>query len=284
MNTRVGQASLNVLSRRSAIHLLSMGAAATILHACQVAPPGIAERLGDAAVALGLLEHPTPPLRVDVLVDATVHSPGSPAGFMAALAAVVPPLVATLGTLRVWQLTDDGAALLGGFQAAPTSQVGTPARRRHLAIEQQRALSVLGGMREQFTRTQGVASPLCAALSMIGAETTPPGRRHIVLLSDLAEYSNSGLRMDWECPPLPSLVVVARWLDTNHYLRPGSLQNVRVHATLFRAVANPRCPTNVLSHHEQLQALWANILVRAGAQPTFQTTSITSNDLQGEKS
>jgi len=243
----------------------------------------------DTAVEFGLRDRVVVPVAVDVLLDPTLESPGQVATWESTFAVVLPVVLSSNGLLRAWVVTPDGVALVASFVAAPNTRPGTPARIAYETAERQRATDTFTPVARFLQRPAGARSPLFAVLTMVAAETTPNAQRHLVVVSDGREYDRDDRRqavfegVDWECQPITPFPVLTRLLDREHFLLPGTLRDVGVHWTYFRASRTPRCRGHEQVRQDDLTMRWRDILQRAGASTTFSTGPITSDLLKGAK-
>lgn len=252
---------------------------AVALCGCGEAPRQVLASASDAAAEFGLRERVVVPVAVDVVLDPTLDAPGRVATWDATSAVVLPVVMSSMGLLRAWVVTPEGAVLVASYVPQPNTRPGTPARIAYEKAERARAVEVLNPVAVFLHRPAGARSPLFAALTTVAAETTPNAQRHLVVVSDGLEYD----RIDWECQPITPLPTLTRLLDREHYLLPGSMQKIGVHWTYFRATRTPRCAGHEQVRQDDLTTRWREVLQRAGASPTFSTGAITTDDLKGAK-
>lgn len=249
-----------------------------VLSGCGDAPRKVLASASDAAAEFGLRQRVVVPVVVDVVLDPTLDAPGRVATWDATREVALPVVLSSMGFLRAWVVTPEGVVLVASFTPQPNTRPGTPARIAHEKAERSRAATVFQSVAVFLQRPAGARSPLFAALTTVVAETTPSNAlRHTVLVSDGLVYD----QVDWECLPITPLPALVRFLDREHYLLPGSMQQVRVHWTYFRTTRTPRCPGHAQVRQDDVTARWREVLQRAGATPTFSTGPITKDDLKG---
>lgn len=208
-----------------------------------------------------------PPLIVDVIVDASVDAPGSPATLRETLGVLAPVLVDRGGVLRVWGLGESAATSRCYVTLLVTRD--DPTVPPNLRTQAGRALQAY------FSGPPPRRSPLVDVIATVALETSPPGDRVIVLISDLAEMSSHG-RFEVSTPT-PALFVAA--LRRDGVLPPRSLAGVRVVCSYSRLGVHTASPQKVLALRDVFRAA----LIAGGAERVvFSTGPLQPNDLRKE--
>jgi len=107
------------------------------------------------------------------------------------------------------------------------------------------------------------ASPIAESLTLLSWQEVQTARRRIIVLSDLRQVSKS--LGDFECGSLPDTDAWLRSLTAHHYLEPGSLSGVTVHAAFLvpHPVEHRRCSVS-LERESAVRELWSAAIERAG--------------------
>ncbi|HEX8171002.1 MAG TPA: hypothetical protein VF824_10725 [Thermoanaerobaculia bacterium] len=229
--------------------------------------------------AAGIEARVVVPETVDLLLDATEHSPGNLDTLALQLDAILPVLADRSGVVRLFVVREsvDATVVVSSFSFAAS-------RSSNLHVQARERAAMIAAAREQLLRAAHASStpiprrsPLFAALTRIGMTSTPYPTRTIVLLSDLrTEEASGAARIAWECGPIDVETLVPV-LDRERLLLPDSLRGVRVVAAFFDISPASKCQ-NTVARHLALREAWQQLIARAGARITF-----TSGPYGGER-
>jgi len=211
----------------------------------------------------------SPALVVDVIVDASADATGSPATLRDTIDALTPTLFARGGLLRVWGV-GESAATSSCYITLPI----TPVEDASSAQVELRT-RVLRALQPYFASPSPRRSPLVDVIATVALETSPPGDRVIVLVSDLAEMSTHG-RFEVSVPE-PDVFVAT--MQRDGVLLPGSLTGIRMVCAYSHLGAHTPSPHDLLA----LRAVFRAALLAAGAERVvFTTAAPQPNDLRKE--
>jgi hypothetical protein len=218
----------------------------------------------------GLRRAPAPPaLVLDVIVDASADAPGSPATLRDTINALAPTLFARGALLRVWGV-GESAARSPCYITVPI----TPVEDASTASVEVRT-RVLRALQPYFASPSPRRSPLVDVIATVALETSPPGDRVIVLVSDLAEMSSHG-RFEVTVPEPDAFVAT---LQRDGVILPGSLTGMRVICAYSHLGPHTSSAHDLLA----LRAVFRAALLAAGAERVvFTTASPQPNNLRKE--
>ena len=223
------------------------------------APP---DRFSVLLQRVGLVAPVVTPEVIDLVVDFTPGSSGTPEHYDVALRTSLAVVAAGVGQVRVFLVDDDGATIAGTYQAQVFRGHGRGARAQHQQEQLAQGLAALGPLRERLVPQRGRYSRLALALSKVAVETTPCGHRTILFLTDAREFSGRAREFtgrggwDLECGIMPSPPLFLRWLDREHLLMPASLQHTTVIFSPARMepVDHKRCGSTTPLRYERIKA------------------------------
>src|ERR1043165_7137985 len=208
----------------------------------------------------GLRRTPAPPaLIVDLIVDASADAPGSPATSRDTIDAFAPTLFARGGLLRVWGVGERAATSPCYITIPVTPVEGASSASLELRTR------VLRALQPYFARPSPRRSPLVDVIATVALETSPPGDRAIVIISDLAEMSTHG-RFEVTVPEPDTFVAT---LQRDGVLVPGSLTGIRVVCAYSRLGVHTSSPHDLLA----LRAVFRAAFLAAGAERVVFTTA-----------
>lgn len=238
-----------------------------LLYGCD--EPTLADKSAHALEhAAGISDVVGDPEVVDLLVDATEGSVGTPQNLSAQLDAVLPVLARRSGVLRLWLLRDVESTVVVdtvSFARAQSSNTHVQDRERTAKVAAARE-----HLLHAFEAASGEAprrSPLFGAVTRIGMTASPYRGRKILLISDL-RIEEPGVA-SWECAPRDAERVLPA-LDRERLLLPNSLRDITIIAAFFDIAPAPKCHDTIAKHLELMDA-WRRLATRAGARITFTT-------------
>lgn len=220
---------------------------------------------------------PPPPLVIDVLVDASEDSSGSPETATSVITLAARSVASRPGSvLRVWVL----AATVGRTRNVSMATVPAPSRAGKRFREAARdsflrdALPalldpVLAALKEPSPRR----TPLVQSILLVALADAPiHAPRHLVVVTDLRESEL------WkECSHPPSVTRVNQILRATH--RTTRLARIRVAFSYcgLRPAANPRCGLSVTAY-EDLRTFWREWVAANGGTAAFSLNDPVIND------
>lgn len=169
--------------------------------------------------------------------------------------------------VEFWTLGNDLAStyMVGSVTTRESPRKGLRAIE---AFEERFLLDARTGFRAMFEAVQSQKkplrrSPILNALGKLALSTENKRHWHIIVISDMLEFSEFG---DWECaPPQDSAFRVA--VNRRLPLTSNSLRGVRISVAYMEMgrIANSRCAVEI-DHMRQVRKLWATVLYAAGAR------------------
>jgi len=220
---------------------------------------------------------PTVPLVVDILVDASEDSSGSPETATSVVTMAARSVADHPGSLvRIWLL----GATVGRTRIVSTATVPSPSRAGKRFREATRdaflrdTLPVLldpvnAALKEPAPRR----TPLVQSLLLIAlAEAPARAQRHLAVITDLRESELWG-----ECSRPPNVERVNELLRATNC--PTRLSGIKVAFTFcgLRPAKNPRCGLSVTAY-EDLRVFWRQWVAANGGTATFHLAEPSLDD------
>jgi hypothetical protein len=220
---------------------------------------------------------PPVPFAVDVLVDASEDSSGSPATATTVITTAARSVADRPGSLlRVWVLgpTVGRTRIVSTASVPAASRAGKRFRDAARDAFLRDTLPVLlGPVMAALKEPAPRRTPLAQSLLLIAlAEAPMRAQRHLLVITDLRESELWG-----ECSRPPSVERVNELLRANNC--PTRLSGIKVAFAYcgLRPAANPRCGLSVTAY-EDLRNFWRQWVAANGGTATFYLAEPSLND------
>jgi hypothetical protein len=230
-------------------------------------------KLVELESALGHQEHRNP-LTIDLLLDASLHSTGSPETLRGTLDAIIPYVAARPGSaIRLWTLDEHLAARLVAQREVTSPKRTTP--KAIIAHERRWTADTMDYLQTAaapvFAAGPAQKSRIAEALTRIAGADAPTAERLLVYVGDMRE---TGVIRSECAPNLPDPQTFLARLHEQGLLLPKSMPYPVIFAyTSITTPSDVLCDTPARSL--ALQNLWRAALTSAGATPTFFITAPT---------
>lgn len=236
-----------------------------------------------AAIALALVlsrcanvpfiddEHAPRPITLDVAIDASEGSTGSPETLRETLGRCLPAMSRIPGSrLRVWFLGADVATT----ELIADLTVPTPKRKGERGLRasgerfsREAEAYVMKAAQPLFDRPPRKRSPILEGLGRVSLASAAPGHtHHVIVISDAREVS---AYFDAECDArLPKAEALIAALQRDQVLTSGRFANASITFAFssIGPVDRTGCPAVTLTRAVESQTLYRAVLVAAGAR------------------